>query len=135
MSFCDVEDLKICDTIRERSGLDIPVYSGLSASEAKAIIKSCYVVFSSRYHGVVSALNQNVPCMSSSWSHKYEELLIGYRMEGFLTGKTTNETIHIFNKLLDRDYNKAIRIKLQELNTENYNATNKMWDQVFSIVE
>ena len=134
MSFCDVEDLKVCHDIREKLDNNIPIYSGLSGSEAKAIIKSCYVVYSSRYHGVVSALNQNVPCMTSSWSHKYEELLTGYQMEHYLTVESIKETIHIFDELIEPENNKTIRAQLQKTNLENFKATNEMWEEVFSIL-
>lgn len=130
MSFCDIEDLKVCHNIREKLDNYIPIYSGLSGLEAKTIIKSCYAVYSSRYHGVVSALNQNVPCMTSSWSHKYEELLTEYKMKRYLSGESVSETINIFNELLDPNKNLAIRNSLFRINHRNLNQANEMWNDI-----
>ncbi|MGM0407607.1 MAG: polysaccharide pyruvyl transferase family protein [Bacteroidota bacterium] len=130
MSFCDVEDLKVCHDIREKLDNNIPIYSGLSGSEAKAIIKSCYAVYSSRYHGVVSALNQNVPCMTSSWSHKYGELLAEYKMKRYLSGESVSETINIFNDLLNSNKNLVIRNSLLGINHRNLNLVNEMWNDI-----
>ena len=51
------------------------VLSGLSGIDCKAVIARAKLVVSSRFHGVVSGLVEGVPTLSTSWSHKYDELL------------------------------------------------------------
>ena len=46
----------------------------------KALISTAYLCVTSRFHGVASALNSCVPCLATSWSHKYEELFRDYGM-------------------------------------------------------
>lgn len=57
---------------------EIEVVTGLNALETKGLIASAYALISSRFHGIASALNSCVPCLATSWSHKYQELFNDY---------------------------------------------------------
>lgn len=59
---------------------DSEVVTGLNALEVKGLISTAYLCVSSRFHGVISALNSCVPCLSTSWSHKYAELYKDYEL-------------------------------------------------------
>src|SRR5690606_20342459 len=67
-------DLEICRDINTILDVKVPVITDVSALEIKGIISQSYLVISSRFHGVASALNSGTPCLATSWSHKYEEL-------------------------------------------------------------
>lgn len=71
-------DLDICMQISKRFDPLLPVITGLNAREIKGVIGASLMVISSRYHGVASALNQGIPCLATSWSHKYEMLLLDF---------------------------------------------------------
>src|SRR5690606_9348109 len=68
------EDEKLCHEINLLRKDKLPILTGLSAKEVKGVIGSSYLVVSSRFHGVASALSQAVPCLATSWNHKYEML-------------------------------------------------------------
>ena len=79
-----VGDVNIMEEMNELLKTPIPIYSGLSGVEVKAIIKDAKLLISSRFHGVVSGLSQGVPTLCTSWSHKYKELMRDYQCEAGL---------------------------------------------------
>ena len=46
----------------------------LSAEESRSLLGCADLVVGSRYHSFVFALEQGIPCLGISWSHKYGEL-------------------------------------------------------------
>ena len=71
-------DLALCKKINAELEHPISIVSPDSCIAIKTIIGQCAWVVSSRYHGCVSALSQQVPCIGTSWSHKYEALFKDY---------------------------------------------------------
>ncbi|MEI6864956.1 polysaccharide pyruvyl transferase family protein [Flavicella sp.] len=67
-------DLDICRQINNLVDNRLDIITGLNAKEVKGVIGASYVTVSSRFHGVASSLNQGVPCLATSWNHKYEML-------------------------------------------------------------
>lgn len=81
---------------------NLPVLSSLNANDVKYVIGKSKFVISSRFHGVVSGLCQNVPTFCTSWSHKYEELMNDYKMNGVIDflniDKSVSDIIHLLQK-------------------------------------
>ena len=71
-------DLQLCKQINAQFEDDILIISGLNAKEVKGIIGASFMTVSSRFHGVASALSQAVPCLATSWNHKYQMLFEDY---------------------------------------------------------
>ena len=71
-------DRQIADSIQSKIEEQLPCVEGLNGRELKAILGQAQLVAGSRFHSLVSALSQGVPCLATSWSHKYEELFREY---------------------------------------------------------
>ncbi|MHA1368351.1 MAG: polysaccharide pyruvyl transferase family protein [Promethearchaeota archaeon] len=110
------------------------VLNELNALEIKAVIKNLKTLISSRYHGLVSGLNQKIPSFCTSWSHKYEELLRDYNVNDNLIDIKDEKSwmIKVEEVIKNRKHEKYIpdgetirNIKL--LNTE-------MWEKVLKLI-
>lgn len=110
----------------------VPTISGLNALEVKGLISTAYMCVSSRFHGVASALNCSVPCLATSWSHKYQELFADYGQTGCVLslddgGSMTRKV----SEMLDEGVNAAVRKELSPAVRVMRERTAKMWDAVF----
>lgn len=112
---------------------DVRMISGLNALEVKGLISTAYLCISSRFHGVASALNCGVPCLATSWSHKYQELFADYGQVGcVLRLDDDGEMVGRVSKMLDRDVNRDVRHELSAIVPSLQERTRKMWDEVFA---
>ncbi len=129
-------DYSLCLEIKEQLNLPIRVLQDENALITKGIVASSYMVISSRYHGVANALNSYVPCLATSWSHKYKMLMNDYEMEDAIVNYENME--HLFARIdyfLDENNNRRIRDHLLE-SVESIKVANQaMWDKVWSVVE
>lgn len=110
----------------------IEVVSGLNALDTKGLISSAYVVITSRFHGLASALNSCVPSFATSWSHKYSELFRDYLLEDCVLPLDNNETaLAKIRELLVDETNKQIREKLKARVPEIKKQTHDMWNVIW----
>ncbi len=121
----------LCKEIANCTGQE--VVTGLSAKEIKDIISKTYLVISSRFHGVASALNCSVPCLSTSWSHKYQMLFDKYRQDDCVLDINSNNYKRQINKMLSEDTNMKVRSDLLSIHPSIVEEVEKMWDEVFAL--
>lgn len=126
-------DLKLCDKMAEAQ--NIQVVNGLDAVQTKGVIASSYMVISSRFHGVANALSSGVPCLASSWSHKYQKLLEEFDQGDCLVDLTDMEgTLAKVDRMLDADNNANTRHILKEKTQLLVAKNQEMWDFVWNTI-
>jgi len=84
-------DRAICNQINEALIDKLEVIEPENALEVKGVIGRSKFVVCSRYHGCISALSQCVPCIGTSWSHKYEQLFKEYGVSNYLLSPEYNK--------------------------------------------
>lgn len=84
-------DMTICLQLQQRNP-DVMLISPEHPQLVKGWIAAAALVISSRFHGCVSALSCGVPCIATSWSHKYEMLFAEYQQSAAVVGPETDTT-------------------------------------------
>lgn len=126
-------DERLAFSCKERVKGYIDVVTGLNALEVKGLIASSYLCISSRFHGVASALNSCVPCLATSWSHKYAELFNDYNMNDCVLDLNNAEKyMSKMHSFLEDGLNQKIREQLRTKTSEITKETEEMWKQVWS---
>lgn len=126
-------DIALIHEIVRPFAFDIPAIAGLDGLTVKGIISQSYLCISSRFHGVASAFSSQVPCLTTSWNHKYQELLRLYDMEDSLLADPTDDVEEKITHYLDERANASIRNRLKEKNTTVKQSVCDMWQYVWSI--
>ena len=113
---------------------EIELVTGLNALETKGIISESYLVISSRFHGVASALNACVPCLATSWNHKYSYLFKDYNMSDCVLSQMSDELSRKkIDEFLDIESNKKIRSQLELVNPTIKQYAKDMWSTIWSL--
>lgn len=127
-------DEKLAHKCKHKLSDSIEVVSGLNALEVKGLIASSYLCISSRFHGVASALNSSVPCLSTSWSHKYEELYKDYGLSDCILDITDiNKCINKVTEYLSTEMNGKVRNILETSVPKIKEETTEMWKYIWNL--
>ena len=128
----DIKDEELAYECKKKTDANAEVVTGLNALEVKGLIASAYLVVSSRFHGVASSLNSCVPCLATSWSHKYQELFKDYGMTGcVLPLNDVNKAKEMVNDFIQEDRNLEIKNILSVHVEKIKERTKEMWKMVW----
>ncbi|SHM04363.1 Polysaccharide pyruvyl transferase [Xylanibacter ruminicola] len=127
------KDEQLCYRIKENLPHNIEVVTGINALEVKGLIGSAYLVVSSRFHGVASSLNSCVPCLATSWSHKYQELFKDYQLNDcVLPLDDEKQAIDKIHRMMDEDQNLKVRENLHNIVPHIKSKTREMWELIWN---
>lgn len=129
-------DQALCEQIRKKCQTSIDIFSPNDALVTKGIISTSYLVISSRFHGVVNALNSCVPCLASSWSHKYQKLLEDYGMrDNVVDYKNLPDLFEKLSNYLDGNTNAMVRKELEAAVAKTRATCSDMWNEVWTTID
>lgn len=80
-----LHDQEVIGRIQQNGGR-LPVLTHDDPRVLKWMLGQASFVIGSRFHALVSALSQGVPCIGTGWSHKYPELFADFDCPDFLIG-------------------------------------------------
>ena len=129
------DDAALIDRVNNALDQPISVVTETNPLAVKGIIGSSRAVLCSRYHGCISALTQGIPCIGTSWSHKYELLYKQYQAGELLLepAVTTEKLQRMIDLSLETDSQISKSIALEALALKVKSAA--MWEDLQSIVE
>ena len=126
-------DARLLHLTKERLGDTLEFVDGLNGLEVKGVISQAYLCISSRFHGVASALNSCVPCLATSWSHKYELLFNDYRQQNCVLNLNNLASIESkIKELLIPENNervrKILRMQVSLMKQKSLDMWQLIWD-------
>lgn len=114
---------QLCQSTGESLSKSIDIIREADPIKVKGLIGSSHALVCSRFHGCVSALSQSIPCIGTSWSHKYEKLFEEYGVsKALIKADATEDSIGL---LLDQ--HAALQAHLQERAVEMKARSIAMW--------
>lgn len=119
------------DLVRTSTKLRKLIVINLSdAEELKKKISEFDLVISSRYHGLIAALSQNIPVISIGWSHKYVELMNEYGLEKYHISDNATDVNMLINELSQPEKLGEISAAIRKKNNENFDDLETLWREL-----
>ncbi len=102
----------------------------------KGLLGACRGSIGSRYHGLISCLNQGVPAFGTSWSHKYHALYADYDFtSGLVESLSPAIADEIAQRLADDRWVMTTRQQLLNAAEQQKQASKAMWKDVFGVID
>lgn len=125
------EDAELCAEIAAKAPCQIVQIEDPLA--VKAFIGKAELAISSRFHGAVNALSQGVPCIATSWSHKYHAMMTDFGMADYCVTELSEQSLlSALQQLLDNKDALATVVKQQAAALKQQNAA--MWQRLYQAI-
>lgn len=125
------EDAQLCDDIAAKAPCQVVQIEDPLA--VKAFIGNATLAISSRFHGAVNALSQGVPCIATSWSHKYHAMMSDFGMGDYCVAELSEQSLlSALQHLLDSKALLETEIKQRAVTLKQQNRA--MWQQLHQAI-
>jgi colanic acid/amylovoran biosynthesis protein len=126
-------DYELCKDINSKLTEPLDIISPETALEVKGVIGHCKLTICSRFHGCVSSFSQGVPCIGTSWSHKYEQLFNEYGMQKHLI--SSNLESNQISLLINDLYAEFTYVKstIASFSKKYKDQSTSMWNKLFAL--
>jgi polysaccharide pyruvyl transferase WcaK-like protein len=126
------EDQLLCQEIARLAPCEIIQIEDPLA--VKAFIGQSSVAISSRFHGAINALSQGVPCIATSWSHKYHAMMSDFGMADYCLEKLSAVSLtQKVSQLLAEQEEIAPRLAENAAKLKQKNQT--MWQGLYKTLD
>ncbi len=129
-------DHEVALQLQEILGKKIEILYDESPLVLRGIISQCYIVVSSRFHGLISTLSQGVPCLGTRWSHKFERVMEEYGCSDYLVSPLdAPEDIFAKIKQLDEPATRSTVVEsIKKTVAHHQELNNQMWEEVEKVI-
>jgi colanic acid/amylovoran biosynthesis protein len=131
------EDYRLGEIINTGLNEVLPIIQYDDPLATKGVLGRCHGVVSSRFHALVSALSQGVPCLGTGWNHKYQALFADYDCpQALLSSSMSDDELDKKLQLICNDETHLALVKtLKSKSNSLKEETKTMWKQVFTTLE
>ena len=126
------EDAQLCTEIAAKAPCTIVQIEDPLA--VKAFIGKAELAISSRFHGAVNALSQGVPCIATSWSHKYHAMMTDFGMADYCVAELSEQSLlNTLQQLLDNQTTLRTELTSKAVALKQQNSA--MWQRLYRSVK
>ncbi|MGI5310044.1 polysaccharide pyruvyl transferase family protein [Rheinheimera sp. WS51] len=126
------EDAALCNEIAAKAKCQIVQIEDPLA--VKAFIGKAELAISSRFHGAINALSQGVPCIATSWSHKYHAMMSDFGMAEYCVEQLTEQNL-LASLQQVLEHKTALSLTLKQKATELKQKNAAMWQRLYQVIK
>ena len=79
--------------LQETVGRSLEIIAEQDARIVKGVIGKSRLLISSRFHGLMNGLSQEIPCIATEWTHKFRELMRSFGCEDYLVSPLESPSV------------------------------------------
>lgn len=131
-------DISLCKSISDKLQFPIRIIEEENPLTLKWILGHVKFSISSRFHALVCALSQGIPCIGIGWSHKYDALFQDYNIMDFLICADNHISNNIqikLNLLFNERHREVVTNRILSASLEIEKQVTTMWTEVHKILQ